>query len=113
MESVSPTGAYQRVPFPRNRLLVLETLQVWGLKHPIHGLIEVDITAARQRLREQAVQTGEQPSFSRFVIACVARAVDETKAVQARPPEPRQTRSSGGKRLLRWLPAAARRGSTG
>src|SRR5215207_7410962 len=47
----------------------------------IHGLIEVDVTRACARLREHRASTGESLSFTAFVIACLARAVDENKAV--------------------------------
>jgi len=62
---------------------VLETLETWELKHPIHGLIEVDVTKVREFIREHTARTGENLSFTGFVISCVARAVDENKAVQA------------------------------
>lgn len=62
---------------------MLETLQTWALKHPIHGLIEVDVTKVREFIREHAARTGENLSFTGFVISCIARAVDENKAVQA------------------------------
>jgi len=62
---------------------VLETLQTWALKHPIHGLIEVDVTRTREFIREHATRTGENLSFTGFIIFCIARAVDENKAVQA------------------------------
>jgi pyruvate/2-oxoglutarate dehydrogenase complex dihydrolipoamide acyltransferase (E2) component len=74
---------YQIIPFPNNRQPVLETLETWALKHPIHGLIEVDVTKAREFIREYAEQTGENLSFTGFIIFCVGRAVDENKAVQA------------------------------
>jgi pyruvate/2-oxoglutarate dehydrogenase complex dihydrolipoamide acyltransferase (E2) component len=63
---------------------VLETLQVWGLRHPIHGLLDVDVTLARRLINEQAARTGENRSFTGFVIACLGQAVAENKAVQAR-----------------------------
>jgi pyruvate/2-oxoglutarate dehydrogenase complex dihydrolipoamide acyltransferase (E2) component len=50
----------------------------------MHGLIEVDVTRARAFLREHKAKTGEALSFTAFIIACVAKAVDEHKAVQAR-----------------------------
>jgi pyruvate/2-oxoglutarate dehydrogenase complex dihydrolipoamide acyltransferase (E2) component len=62
---------------------VLETLETWALKHPIHGLIEVDVTEAREFIREHATRTGANLSFTGFIISCVGRAVDENKAVQA------------------------------
>ncbi len=49
----------------------------------MHGLIEVDVTRARAFLREHKANTGESLSFTAFLIACLAKAVDENKAVQA------------------------------
>ena len=49
----------------------------------MHGLIEVDVTRARTFLREHKAKTGEALSFTAFIIACVAKAVDEHKDVQA------------------------------
>jgi pyruvate/2-oxoglutarate dehydrogenase complex dihydrolipoamide acyltransferase (E2) component len=49
----------------------------------IHGLFEVDVTGARTSLREHKTRTGESLSFTAFLIACLAQAVDEHKAVQA------------------------------
>jgi pyruvate/2-oxoglutarate dehydrogenase complex dihydrolipoamide acyltransferase (E2) component len=49
----------------------------------IHGLIEVDVTRARAHLRDQQAKTGESLSFTAFLIACLAQAVEEHKAVQA------------------------------
>jgi pyruvate/2-oxoglutarate dehydrogenase complex dihydrolipoamide acyltransferase (E2) component len=49
----------------------------------MHGLIEVDVTRAREFLREHQANTGESLSFTAFIIACLAKAVDENKAVQA------------------------------
>jgi hypothetical protein len=49
----------------------------------IHGLIEVDVSGARAFLRENKAKTGESLSFTAFLIACLAKAVDEHKAVQA------------------------------
>jgi len=49
----------------------------------IHGLIEVDVTKPRQRMRETREQTGESLSFTGFIIYCCARAVDMNKDVHA------------------------------
>jgi pyruvate/2-oxoglutarate dehydrogenase complex dihydrolipoamide acyltransferase (E2) component len=46
-------------------------------------LIEVDVTRARQYLREHKARTGESLSFTGFVIACLGHAVGEHKAVHA------------------------------
>jgi pyruvate/2-oxoglutarate dehydrogenase complex dihydrolipoamide acyltransferase (E2) component len=52
-------------------------------KPMMHGLIEVDVTKARQYQRDVKARTGRSPSFTAFIIACLARAVDEHKAVHA------------------------------
>jgi len=49
----------------------------------IHGLIEIDVTKARGFLRDNKARTGESLSFTAFLIACLAKAIDEHKAVQA------------------------------
>jgi dihydrofolate reductase len=52
-------------------------------KHIIHGLLEVDVTEARQHIREHRVRTGERLSFTAFVIACLAKAVETNPHVHA------------------------------
>jgi pyruvate/2-oxoglutarate dehydrogenase complex dihydrolipoamide acyltransferase (E2) component len=49
----------------------------------IHGLFEVDVTEARAALRAHKAWTGESLSFPAFLCACLGKAVDEHKAVQA------------------------------
>ena len=75
--------AYQVVPYLKMRRL--EALAYRSVQHKsmIHGLIEVDVTRARARLREHKATTGESLSFTAFLAACLAKAVDEHKAVQA------------------------------
>jgi pyruvate/2-oxoglutarate dehydrogenase complex dihydrolipoamide acyltransferase (E2) component len=47
------------------------------------GLLEVDVTVARQFMKEYKARTGEQLSFTGYLAFCLARAVDENKSVQA------------------------------
>lgn len=49
-------------------------------RHIIHGLVEVDVTEPRQKLASRAE---DGLSFTGFVVACVARAVDEDKMMHA------------------------------
>jgi pyruvate/2-oxoglutarate dehydrogenase complex dihydrolipoamide acyltransferase (E2) component len=74
---------YQVVPFPKIRRL--EAIAYRSLQHKpmIHGLLEVDVSGARAFLRDQKAKTGESLSFTAFLIACLAKAVEEHKAVQA------------------------------
>lgn len=52
-------------------------------KHTMHGLIEVDVTVARQLIEKYKALTGESLSFTGFLTHCLAQAVQENKAVQS------------------------------
>ena len=49
----------------------------------MYGLLEVDVTVAQQLIARHKERTGEQLSFTGFLVYCLARAVDENKEVQA------------------------------
>jgi pyruvate/2-oxoglutarate dehydrogenase complex dihydrolipoamide acyltransferase (E2) component len=49
----------------------------------MHALIEVDVTDSRRAIREQRKATGEGLSLTAFLVACLARAVDEHKSLHA------------------------------
>jgi pyruvate/2-oxoglutarate dehydrogenase complex dihydrolipoamide acyltransferase (E2) component len=74
---------YQVVPYPKIRRWMAAMFRSVQHKPMIHGLLEVDVTRARAHLREYEAITGESLSFTAFLIACLAKAVDEHKAVQA------------------------------
>ena len=74
---------YQVVPYPKMRRLEAMAYRSVQHKTMIQGLIEVDVTRARTHLKEYKARTGESLSFTAFLIACLAKAVDEHKAVQA------------------------------
>ncbi len=52
-------------------------------KHTVHGLVEFDITRARETIRQHKAQTGETLSFSAFVLACLGKAIDLNKHMHA------------------------------
>src|SRR5690242_973428 len=83
---------YKVVSYPKMRRLEAIAYRSVGRAPMIHGLVEVDVTRARARLRDHKAKTGESLSFTAFLIACLAKAVDEHKAVQAIP--------FGSKRLI-------------
>ncbi|GAA0927749.1 hypothetical protein GCM10009554_08860 [Kribbella koreensis] len=76
-------AAERIVKVPWVRRLVIDAGRASRRRHSIHGLFEVDVTAARKALRTQLRDTGEQMSFTAFVVSCVARAVAAEPAVQA------------------------------
>ena len=65
------------------RQLVMDGLELAARKHHIHGLVEVDITEARTRIRKIKASTGESLSFTGFVVYCCARAIGEDKHLHA------------------------------
>ena len=74
---------YQVAPCPKMRRWFAAAFRSAQHKPMMHGLIEVDVTRAREFLREHKAKTVESLSFTAFLIACLAKAVDEHKAVQA------------------------------
>jgi pyruvate/2-oxoglutarate dehydrogenase complex dihydrolipoamide acyltransferase (E2) component len=74
---------YQVVPFSKMRRFEAVMLRSIQRMPMIHGLLEVDVTRACAFLREYKAKTGESLSFTAFIIACLAKAVDENKSVQA------------------------------
>jgi pyruvate/2-oxoglutarate dehydrogenase complex dihydrolipoamide acyltransferase (E2) component len=73
----------QVVPYPKVRRFLEAAIRSTHHKPMIHGLIEVDVSRARAHLRDHQAKTGESLSFTAFLMACLAKAVDEHKAVQA------------------------------
>ena len=74
---------YKVVPYPKFRRIIAVMLRSLQRTPMIHGLIEVDVTAARTILRDHKAKTGESLSFTAFIIACLGKAIAEHKAVQA------------------------------
>ena len=65
------------------RQLVIDGMALAARKHTIHGLVEVDITVPRHRLKIRREKMGESLSFTGFIVYCCARAVDEDKHLHA------------------------------
>lgn len=57
------------------RTLSNTALDVWRSHHTIHGLVEVDVTEPRRRIREIRDATGETLSMTAFILHCLARAL--------------------------------------
>lgn len=74
---------YQIIPFPKIRRLMVDGGRLARQKHLIHGLVEMDVTEARRLIRDHKAETGEALSFTAFLMACLGRAVDMNKHMQA------------------------------
>lgn len=74
---------YKVIPYSKLRRVLAMTLHSAQRKSMVRGLIEVDVSRARAYLREHKANTGESLSFTGFIIACLAHAVDEDKSLHA------------------------------
>ena len=74
---------YSSEPFSAARQVIVDAGR-WGTRrHVIHGLLELDVTPARRILHEHKARTGETLSFTAWIVACFAQAIDQDKRVQA------------------------------
>jgi pyruvate/2-oxoglutarate dehydrogenase complex dihydrolipoamide acyltransferase (E2) component len=71
------------IPYPKSRRFMEEAIRSTHHKPMMHGLLEVDVTKPRAQLRGVKERTGESPSFTAFIIACLGRAIDEHRYVHA------------------------------
>jgi pyruvate/2-oxoglutarate dehydrogenase complex dihydrolipoamide acyltransferase (E2) component len=76
-------GSYEVRRFPAFRNPTLDTLDLGMKKHHIPALFEVDVTSAREHMREFKARTGQGLSFTAWVMKCIGQAVSEHKHVQA------------------------------
>ena len=74
---------YEIVPFPRGRHAIVDSMIQAQRKRVTHALLEVDVTEARRYLGQHRARTGESLSFTAFIAACLAKAVDENKYLHA------------------------------
>ena len=71
------------LPYPRTRQLMVDGGREGLKKHTIHGLVEFDITDAREKIRQYRSRTGQALSFSVFFLACLGKAIDADRQMHA------------------------------
>jgi pyruvate/2-oxoglutarate dehydrogenase complex dihydrolipoamide acyltransferase (E2) component len=76
-------GTYEEREFPEFRNPTLDTLELGIKKHHTPFLLEIDVTKAREYMRELKSRTGEGLSFTGWVMKCIGQAVSEHKHIQA------------------------------
>jgi hypothetical protein len=79
-EKLGPYHILDLVPARRD---TPNLLNVYRWKHSVYGLLEVDVTVARQFIAAHKAQTGETLSFTGYLAFCLAHAVAEDTSVQA------------------------------
>ena len=69
-------GGDRVAPFPAARRATVDYMRVAGRRSVVHGLLEVDVTAARAAIDAHEAATGEAVSFTAFLVERLARAVE-------------------------------------
>ena len=76
-------ASFEVEPFPRARHDIVDALEVGVGRHMVHALLELDVTRARQLIRDHETHAAERLSFTAFVVASLARAIDANKRLHA------------------------------
>jgi pyruvate/2-oxoglutarate dehydrogenase complex dihydrolipoamide acyltransferase (E2) component len=76
-------GHYHIDDLPPARQEMANFLDLFWWRHIMYGLLEVDVTIIRQFIEEHKARTGEELSFTGYLVFCLAHAIDEDKTVQA------------------------------
>jgi pyruvate/2-oxoglutarate dehydrogenase complex dihydrolipoamide acyltransferase (E2) component len=74
---------YRIEPIPAMRRFAFDSGYLGRRRHIVHGLIEVDITEARQYIQEHRRKTGEKLSLTAFILACLSQAIQKHPHVHA------------------------------
>ena len=77
------SSSFEVQPFPRERHDIVDALEVGVRRHMVHALLELDVTRARELIRGREASAGERLSFTAFVVASLARAVDGDRRLHA------------------------------
>ncbi len=81
--SKSKPRNYSVMKFSRLRRLASDVLSLSYSSHVMRALIEVDVTNVRRHLKTLKENAQNMGSLTAFIIAAVARAVDDNKIIQA------------------------------
>jgi pyruvate/2-oxoglutarate dehydrogenase complex dihydrolipoamide acyltransferase (E2) component len=74
---------YDLYPFPPEREIVVDAGYLGTGRHITYALVELDVTRARELLRAASATEGRALSFTAFIVASLARAIESHARVQA------------------------------
>ena len=74
---------YDIESIPAMRRFAFDAGYLGRKRHIVHGLIEVDVTDARDYIRQHEIETGEKLSFTAFIISCLSKAIEKHPHVHA------------------------------
>lgn len=73
---------YYTTTFPKSRVATFDVGKIGRRKHHITGFLEVDITKAKGLIKEK-IKSGEEISFTSWVIKVIAKSISDNKYIQA------------------------------
>jgi pyruvate/2-oxoglutarate dehydrogenase complex dihydrolipoamide acyltransferase (E2) component len=76
-------GHFDILPFPPGREVVVDAGYLGSRRHIIYGLVEVDVTKARELRRLLSAGDKTKISFTAFIVASLSRAIASNPMVQA------------------------------
>jgi pyruvate/2-oxoglutarate dehydrogenase complex dihydrolipoamide acyltransferase (E2) component len=75
MTMMNHAKGYYTLPIEASRGLVADAGHLSTRRNMIHGLLEFDVTNAREYIRQHKAATGETLSFTAFLVGCLAQAI--------------------------------------
>ncbi len=75
--------AFDILPFPSSRNPIVDAGYLAANRHIIHGFMEIDVTEPRRIIKNTAGSDGHPWSFTAFIVASYARAIQAHPEVQA------------------------------
>jgi pyruvate/2-oxoglutarate dehydrogenase complex dihydrolipoamide acyltransferase (E2) component len=83
MKKSNNIGHYEISDFPNVRIPTLDFLSLGEDKHYVKGLMEFDVTNARNKIREHEKNTNKKISFTAWILRCIGQAASEFKEVHS------------------------------
>jgi pyruvate/2-oxoglutarate dehydrogenase complex dihydrolipoamide acyltransferase (E2) component len=74
---------YEIKEFPSSRQATFDAGYIGLRKHHIKALIELDVTQARELIKNYRNQKKEELSFTAWILKCISQAISENKSVHA------------------------------
>jgi pyruvate/2-oxoglutarate dehydrogenase complex dihydrolipoamide acyltransferase (E2) component len=68
--------------YPSSRVATFDVGVIGGKKHHVIGLVEADVTLARQRIRE-CIRSGRKISFNSWIVKVIGDTIAENRSVHA------------------------------
>jgi pyruvate/2-oxoglutarate dehydrogenase complex dihydrolipoamide acyltransferase (E2) component len=77
------SSGFRVVPVPRGQRQITDWLGLAARRHTMHALLELDVTDVRRMIHAHRATAREPLSLTAFIVACLARAVEEDRTMHA------------------------------